>query len=458
MAEIEPASFRDPSGFVFSRDGVLYRQVNQTYREHYDRLMGSGLYEKLQHSGRMIAHEISEATPINDAAYAVLEPERIPFISYPYEWCFGQLKAAALLTLDIQREAIEHGQCLKDASAYNIQFVGHRPVLIDTLSFEKLDETRPWVAYRQFCQHFLAPLALSAHTDARLMQLLRSNVDGIPLDLAAGLLPGKTRLSFSLLTHIHLHARTQRTHADRSIGEAKGTMSLKAHLGLIDSLRSCCARLDWKLPDTTWGQYYADTNYSEQAAEHKIECVTAMTETASPSSAWDLGANDGRYSRLVSSTGVATVAFDVDPVAVEKNWQQTVADEDTHLLPLISDLTNPSSGVGWAGLERHSLVERGPADLILGLALVHHLAIANNVPLDMVAEFFARLGRWLIVEFVPREDSQVQRLLASREDIFTDYHEDGFQSAFARHFEIVRHEPLRDSQRSVYLMRRRDDS
>jgi hypothetical protein len=454
MAEVDPASFRDPSGFVFSHQGTLYRQINQSYREHFDRLIESGLCERLSSTGRMVSHEVSDIEPLTDAAYLVIKPARVPFVSYPYEWSFGQLKAAALLTLDIQREAVEHGQSLKDASAYNIQFVGSNPVLIDTLSFEKLDDTRPWIGYRQFCQHFLAPLALSAHTDVRLAQLLRTYVDGIPLDLVSKLLPARTRLSFPLLTHIHLHARAQRTHADKSIASTRGTMSRRALLGLLDSLRSCCDKMRWKLPATTWGEYYKDTNYSDAAADHKVECVRAMVEIAQPTSAWDLGANDGRYSRLISETGVFTVAFDIDPVSVELNWRQVTRDGDANLLPLLCDLSNPSPGIGWAAAERRSLMDRGPVDLVVALALIHHLAIGNNVPLGMTAEFFARLGQWLIIEFVPKDDSQVQRMLASREDIFGDYSEDGFRSEFQRHYEIVRHEPLRDSTRSIYLMRR----
>jgi ribosomal protein L11 methylase PrmA len=223
---------------------------------------------------------------------------------------------------------------------------------------------------------------------------------------------------------------------------------------LIDSLQSCCGKLVWKLPETTWGQYYDDTNYTEAATEHKLECVRSMIAATSPAMVWDLGANDGRYSRLASGAGHYAISFDLDPVAVEKNWQQVVRQEDDRLLPLQGDLTNPSSGIGWAGAERQSLEARGPADLVVALALVHHLAIGHNVPLPRIAEFFARLGRSLIVEFVPRGDSQVQRLLASREDVFTGYHEEGFQNAFAGHFNIIRHDKLRDSERSLYLMRR----
>ena len=210
-AEGLAGSFRDPSGFVFERQGELYRQVNVIHAEHYDHLVASGLYDHLVRSGLLIPHqevEIPASEPTR--AYRVLKPERIDFVSYPYEWSFGQLRDAARVTIKAQAAALDHGMSLRDASAYNIQFQRGHPLLIDTLSFEKLPEGSPWVAYRQFCQHFLAPLALMSHRDVRLGQLLRIHLDGIPLDLAVRLLPWRTRLRPSLLLHLFLHARSQR--------------------------------------------------------------------------------------------------------------------------------------------------------------------------------------------------------------------------------------------------------
>ena len=452
------ASFRDPSGFLFFRDGVLYRQVNAVYREHYDHLMDSGLYEDLTGSGLLVPHEEADAGCAQTAhAYKVLKPKWIPFISYPYEWCFSQLKDAALTTLAIQKRAFEFGMVLKDSSAYNIQFVEGRPVLIDTLSFEKYREGAPWVAYRQFCQHFLAPLALARHTDVRLSQLLRVYIDGIPLDLASSLLPFGTRFRFGLLSHIHLHARCQTRYADKPVkGKAKiagKKMGRLGFLGLMDSLESAVGKLDWRPRGTEWGEYYEDTNYSPDALAHKKAVVGEFLDAAGPESVWDLGANVGLFSRIASEKGIPTVAFDIDPAAVEKNYRDCVRAGEKRLLPLLLDLTNPSPGIGWCNEERASLAERGPADAVLALALVHHLAISNNVPLGGIAEFLRRIGNWLIIEFVPKSDSQVQRLLATREDIFSDYTPDAFEREFSRYFTIEQSAQVKDSERVLYLMR-----
>jgi len=451
------ASFRDPSGFLFFRQGVLYRQVNRQYQEHYDRLMSSKLYAKLVQVGLLIPHEEVSLEPEEPAsAYKVILPEPISFISYPYEWCFSQLKDAALATLAIQRLALESGMVLKDASVYNIQFQHGKPVLIDTLSFETYHEGVTWVAYRQFCQHFLAPLALMAHTDVRLSQLLRVYIDGIPLDLAACLLPRHTRYSLGLATHIHLHAAAQKRYADKPVGKAQTSRKMNriSFLGLIDSLESTIRKLRWKPSGTEWGDYYvaSASHYTPSAFEHKKQVVSQFLEHIQPANAWDLGANTGEFSRLATRSGIPTIAFDVDPSAVEQNYLLCMKNNETLLLPLVMDFTNPSPSLGWHNRERHSLTERAPADALLALALIHHLAISNNVPLPLLAKYLNSLGRWLIIEFVPKEDSQVQKLLASREDIFSGYNVEGFEAAFGAYYTVREKVPVQDSPRLLYLM------
>jgi len=447
-------SFRDPSGFVFVRDGILYRQVNRRYQRHYERLMGSGLYAALVDAGLLIPHEEAALdlarTP---EAYRVLRPRPIPLLSYPYEWCFSQLKKAALLTLRIARLALDYGMTLKDGSAYNIQFLEGRPVFIDTLSFEESMEGRPWVAYRQFCQHFLAPLALASCRDIRLTSLLRVHLDGVPLDLASKLLPWRTRLRLGLLLHLHLHARAQKRYSGSSVRASGRTMSRASHLGLLDSLESAVRRLEWEPRGTEWADYYQDTNYSPEALAHKKELVGRWLGELGPDSVWDFGANVGVFSRLASDRGIPTVSLDADPAAVELNYRRCVERGEKNLLPLWQDFSNPSAGLGWENRERMSLAERRGADLGLALALVHHLAIGNNLPLGHLAGFFARLCRHLVIEFVPKGDSQVQRMLRTREDIFTDYTQEKFEQQFSARFTIVRSEAIRDSQRTLYLMK-----
>ena len=453
------ASFRDPAGFVFTLEGDLYRQVNPAGKDDYDALMSSGLYEQLAGSGELVRHEeVDRSISPDGTAAVVLRPARVGFISYPYEWCFGQLKAAALLTLRLQKAAVQHGMSLKDATAYNVAFEGGRPVWIDTLSFERLTAGRPWIAYRQFCQFFLAPLASMSYVDVRLLQLLRAHLDGIPLELASRLLPAATRFRPGILTHIHLQAAAERRAGNtgsRLNAQRPRAMSQTASAAILDSLERTVSGLVWHPSKTTWGEYYEATNYSDAAFSHKREIVSEAIDRLAPRTIWDLGANDGTFSRIGSDRGIPTVAFDVDPVAVEKNYQRVVERSERHLLPVLLDLTNPSARSGWAHEERESLADRGPADLALALALVHHLAIAHNLPLPRIAAFLARLARALVIEFVPKEDSQLQRMLATREDIFDGYTQRDFEAAFETCFTIEQAVAVRDARRVLYVMTRR---
>jgi hypothetical protein len=463
--EILSSSFRDPSGAVFCKEDQIYRQVNLAYQSQFEHLVSSGLYEALIHKNLLIAHdEIPENDfQVAENAYKIIKPEQIPYISYPYEWGFSQLKDAALCTMQVQELALDHGMVLKDASAYNIQFLNGRPVFIDTLSFEFYEEGKPWVAYKQFCQHFIGPLSLMAYTDERLSQLFRIYMDGPPLDMVSNLLPLKTWFKYSLLTHMHLHARTQRHYANAAQESEGGggeiaarQISKFAFQALMSSIENCVKGLHWKMSDTEWGDYYAATNYQNEAMQHKEILVAEFLQSIPEKTTLlhDLGANDGHFSRIAATQGYKVVAQDIDPVAVEKNYLFGKKQKEHTILPLILDLTNPSGGIGWALTERDSFVDRCKDSTVLALALIHHLALSNNVPLENLANFFSSLAKYLIIEFVPKEDSQVKRLLTTREDIFPHYHVRGFEQAFSGYFKIVRKEDIRDSHRTLYYLER----
>ena len=448
-------SFRDPSGFVYTRDDTLYRQVNTCFQQNFEAFLASGLYDELVRDRLLVPHEhVGLELAATSEAYAVIRPERVKFISYPYEWSFGQLQDAASLTIEIQERALVKGFTLRDSSAYNIQFQAGRPVLIDTLSLEPLREGKAWDAYKQFCEQFLLPLILMSTRDVRCGALLRTYLDGIPLDLGSRLLPRRTWLSPSSLIHVHLHAWAQGRYAGSAVSSAaKGrTMSRQALLTLVKNLGAAVQGLSWRAAGTEWAEYTADNNYSEAAAASKRGMVVSHLRSSRADTVWDLGANTGDYSRAARETASLVVSFDMDPAAVERNYRRVRQEGETGILPLLLDLANPSPAQGWAGRERQSLEERGPADAVLALALIHHLAIGHNLPLDRIAAYLSRLGRVLIIEFVPKSDAQVSRLLLSRPDIFPNYTKEGFEQAFARYFALESVERIQDSERWLYRM------
>jgi ribosomal protein L11 methylase PrmA len=448
-------SFRDPSGFVYYSGNSLYRQINLSYKENYDHLMNSGLYKGLVNRELLIPHKEIDVEGLRpDKFYKVIEPERISFISYPYEWCFSQLKNAAMATLNIQKISLEYGMILKDSSAYNIQFKENKPVLIDTLSFEKYIEGKPWIAYGQFCRHFLGPLALMVYKDIRLNQLLRVYLDGIPLDLVSSLLPVRTYLLPSILSNLHLHAKSQKYYADKAVnlGANTGKMSRMAFYGLIDSLESTVKKLKWKERHVDWAGYYEKSSYSTASFEHKKQVVAEYLDMINPGRVWDLGSNRGVFSRVAGAKGLKTISFDIDHAAAEKNYLECIQKEETNIFPLLLDLTNPTPGMGWENNERMSLIDRGPADTVLALALIHHLAISNNLPFSRISKFLNSICKSLIIEFVPKSDDQVQGLLSNREDIFPDYTREAFEREFSKCFNINRSAKIKSSERILYLM------
>jgi ribosomal protein L11 methylase PrmA len=451
----EDGSFRDPSGFVYWREGTLYRQVNQAFATEFEACVSSGVYDELIQAGLLVAHrQVGPDLAAAPGAHAVLQPEPLAFISYPYEWSFGQLKDAALLTLELQLRALARGFTLRDASAYNVQFRAGRPVFIDTLSFEPHRDGTPWSAYKQFCEHFLLPLTLMSARDVRCGSMLRDHLDGIPLDLGSALLPPRTWIRPSTLFHIHLHAKALSRYADSKVSTAtKGrTISRDQVATLVKGLRGAVEACRWQPGGTEWADYTSDNNYTVGAAAAKRQLVLDFLRDARPRKVWDVGANTGEYSRAAREIATEVVAFDVDPAAVERNYRRVRETGETGILPLLLDLTNPSPAQGWAHRERLSLEQRGPADLVMALALVHHLAIGHNLPLSRVAEFLGRLGQRLVIEFVPKSDSQVQRLLQNRRDIFPGYTQEGFEQAFAGTFTIERRQAIAESERTLYLM------
>ncbi len=445
-----PASFRDPAGFVFYREGELYRQINEVGTEDFASLIGSGLYDELTQQGFLVAHD--EVPTAATGAGRTIRPHRIPFICYPYEWCTSQLRDAALLTVDIQTAALQRGLSLKDATPFNIQFSGTQPIHIDTLSFEKTPaDGPPWVAYRQFCQQFLAPLALMTWRDPRLRTLLLQNLEGLPLDLACHLLPKRAFLNLHRWIHLWLHRQGDRSL--RSPVRALAPVSLQRRLALADSLRSAILSVPPRNVGSHWSAYEATRpSYSEQSRNTKERVVAEWLAQLAPKLVWDLGCNTGTFSRLAAAAGAYVIAADYDHDCIEALYRGVRGtNEGKRILPLVVDITNPTPALGWAEKERDSFLQRGPVDLSLALAVIHHWAFAGNVPLGRICDLLAQTARATIVEFVPKTDPMSQKLLAHRRDVFSGYSQASFEEALRRRGRIERTISIPGSDRSLYL-------
>jgi ribosomal protein L11 methylase PrmA len=439
----ELGSFRDPDSRVFVRDGVVYRALSRAGLEDWQALAAT----PLAGDDRLIATEpvdldgLPELT--GEPAAGALRHERIPFVSHPYEWPFSMLKDAALLQLALGREALEHDLTLKDASAYNVQWRGAQPVFIDVGSFERLRPGEPWAGYRQFCMLFLYPLMLQAYRGVPYHAWLRGSIDGIAPAEARALLPKRRR---GVLTHVVLHARLEARYAATGGREVKRELK-RAGFGkeLLDAnlrrLEKLVRRLEYKPGRTAWTEYGATNTYSDEEAERKAEFVRAAAARRPGGLTWDLGCNDGTYSRVAAEHADYVVAIDADHATVDGLYRALDGRRD--ILPLVMSVTDPSPDLGWRGRERASLERRGTPDLALALALVHHVVIAGNVPVAAFLDWLRSLDSALVIEFPDREDPMVQRLLSGKtETANPDYDRETFERALVERFDIERSERL----------------
>jgi len=446
-----PASYKDPSGFIFQASGKFYRQVNKIYAAHYDLLISSGLSSLLQQKKLLLAHkEVKENMLHSGDWYLTLLPEQIPFTSYPYEWCFEQMKDAALMTLEIVKVSVDKGMILKDASPYNVQFLNGRPVFIDTLSFEKYDPSLPWIAYRQFCESFLFPLLLSHYHKTSIQPFLNSYPNGIPVNVTAKLLPWKSRLNPGVSLHVFLQNKLSKK--SKNAGQAN-SFSKNKLLNLISHLEGIIRDLD-NTDKTEWSNYYAGSISGGEYLGKKEEIVNNLLQKVDGRKILDLGANEGFFSHLAAAKNFDVVAVDKDDQCINALYKKIKGKNITNILPLCIDLMNPSPASGFAHNERASFGARIHTDAVMALALIHHLAIGHNLPLSRIAEYLFALSHQLIIEFVPKEDEKVQLLLQNKKDIYPQYTREHFENIFRERFTITEKAQVPDNDRIIYLMKR----
>jgi 2-polyprenyl-3-methyl-5-hydroxy-6-metoxy-1,4-benzoquinol methylase len=445
-----PASYRDPAGFVFYNEGVIYRQVNHAYQADYNELMQSGLYEHLVSKRFLIPHHHLDQN-LNQSVdcFATIQPEYIPFISYPYEWCFDMWKDAALLTLEIATTSIQYGMMLKDASAYNIAWHKGRLIHIDTLSFEKYDPSKPWIAYKQFCEHFLAPLALMHFLKVPLQSLFLGFPDGIPLSTASKMLPFRSKLNLHNYLHLHLHANSQQ----KSIKKGVPTdFSVQKMSNILSSLRTAINSFHFDDHTGVWSDYYHEAALREDYLDVKKQIITNCIEKMPVRSAIDLGANEGAFSELLALHNISVVCVDFDHYSINRIYKKIKLQKQNSLLPLVMDLSNPSPSIGLNNIERASFTERTQMDLVMALALIHHLAIGKNIPFEDIAQLFHSLGKKLIVEFIPKSDVKVQVMLQHKKDIYHWYNETSFLKAFSKCYTTNEVIEVNQTGRKLFIM------
>jgi len=452
------ASFRDPSGHMFYDGDTLRRVINPIYFPQYKKLSQSGFYKTLIKNKLLISHE---ETLVSDDKI-IITPEKIPFITNPYEWGFEQFKQAALLTLKIQKFALSKGFILKDASAYNVTFHKGKPIFIDTLSFDFYEEGTPWRAYKQFITHFFGPLVLAKYHGTDVFAMLASFIDGIPVKLIASMLPKRTKISSVLFPNIHLLAKMENKHSEDYKAETKIVkLSKKSQENIISSLYNYISKLSLK-EASEWGDYYTKTNYNEGAFKTKKELIRDWVQPLNAESLIDVGGNDGTFARTVQDIVKDILVTDIDRNAVDFNFKQLLENKEDNMLPFVCDVLQPAPGIGFNNSERNSLIERlkdYAPDITMALALIHHITLSGNVPFEKSAEFFSKFSKYLIIEFPTREDSWVESLLVRKREFinhFDFYNELNFEKGYKDHFELLKKERVTGTKRIMYLFKNKN--
>jgi 2-polyprenyl-3-methyl-5-hydroxy-6-metoxy-1,4-benzoquinol methylase len=445
----EASSFRDPESSLSYDSSYYYRRISLNYEKHYNHFIESGLKDKLLLEGFILPFdEIIDDFPENGVSSRVLRTDILPFVSYSYEWSFSQFKEAALLTLKINQLSLEHGMILKDASMFNVQFVGCKPVFIDLASFEMYEQDTPWNAYYQFCKHFYGPLFLAAKKNIILPKLLQYFVDGIPLKEIVSLCSWYDFLNSGAFLHLYLHAKGE----GKIVKSGKHNKVAKKQLSnIITHLESAITSLTIKQKQTVWDDYNQNNNYEIKSQHHKVKIINGFLDQIDGEKALDIGANDGLYSQLLADKGMYTLVVDIDELAVDRAFKT----KHDLIHPLHMNLVNPTPAIGWNNTERKSFWERCQVDVIQALAIVHHLVITHDISFEEIAEKLSQHAKYLIIEFVDSDDSQAEILLKNKPHHLLNYNQIKFEIAFNSFFNLIDKKSILKSKRRLFCYERK---
>ena len=458
---VDAGSFRDPGSRVFHQDGQVYRALDRRAMENWQRLAATRLFAEGVADGRIVGTELAAGVDTIDGEewVGVLRHEQIPVVSYPYEWTFSMLRDAALLQLDLLSAALAEGMILKDSTPFNVQWRGTTPVFIDIGSFEALEPGDVWIGYDQFLRQYLYPLMLTAHVGIPFQPWLRGQPDGLTAEQLRRVMSTRDLLRKSGLLHVALPARAERT----ARSEGRNIRSELKDAGfskeMIESnangLRRIVSGLEWSPGSSRWNRYATECDHVRVDRGAKAAFVTRLLADDAPAVVWDVGANDGYFSRLAAETAGYVLALDADDVILDEVYRSLKVSGPDNVLPIVQDLADPSPGIGWRGLERPPLGDRSSPDLVLCLAVVHHLVIGRNVPLRAVVAWLADLGARVVLEFVAPEDPMVRALTVNKKphEVHRDYNEADLRSYLNERFVIENEDELPGGTRRLFALR-----
>ncbi len=456
-------SYKDSAARVFLKDGNYYRYIFNEYKSEYDHLMDSGLYKELNEKGLLISHEeisvedqqVDEPTNL----YKLIKPNQLQFQSYPFEWSYTQWRKAIVSYLEINMIALRFGKILKDGTPYNFYLSAGKAMMIDTSSFSFFKDGDKWIAYKQFCSEFLSPLALIYYNGQRWLRINRSHLRGLPLNFASRQLPLKSWFNLTTLLHTHLHSKyanaeglTNRQKQNKSRGFS------------VDKLKALTAMIlsgvnGWKTAfqfERHWSTYYENDIEANLYLENKERIIKEWLQKTQPSLVLDLGADTGKFSFIAKEYAYRVIAIESDDICVDIIEKEILHNNIKYIDVLTTDLADATPDFGVLNKEFASIYNRAGAQMVMALAIIHHLHISDQLSFNQIAEIFSKLSRDnLIVEFIPIDDSKVQLLTKEKTKNFIDYTEANFIRALSKYFHNIDSYRIEDSGRKLFLMEKR---
>jgi hypothetical protein len=455
----ESGSFRDRLGRVYVEPDGIYRGLSEQAWKEWELLSSKNFFKQGLESGAIVHTEPDDSVAVDTSDlpepwHAYLRHERLPFVTYPYEWPFDMLKDAALLQLDLLEQSVKEGMILKDSTPYNVIFRGAQPVFIDIPSFEKLKKGDPWIGYRQFCELFLYPLMLQAYKDIPYRHWLRGRTDGIDPEDANAIMSFCDRFRPGVFTNVYLQSKLINAYSDSNRSIKKEVKDAGFSKELINAnlkkMKKLVKRLEWNKGKTEWSDYAQTHSYDDENFQKKIDFVREAAQSKPRKLAWDIGCNTGTFSKILAEKSDTVIAMDIDPLAVHKFYNELKQSDIKNITPIISNIADSSPGLGWRGLERKRLEDRGRPDFTVCLALIHHVVITAHIPLYQFVDFLGSLGTDLVIEMVTKDDDMVKKLLLNKDDIYNDYETDFLEACLDKHFTIQKRLEYHNNTRILY--------
>lgn len=444
-------SFKDSAARVIEKEGVYYRYIFHEYKNEYDHLLSSGLYYELVNRKLLIPHLEVNNDSENSSVYTIIKPDQISFISYPFEWSYKQWRKAVLSFLEINLIALKYGMILKDATPYNFYLHQGNAILLDTSSFIFFKSPDYWNSYRQFCEEMLGPLALMHYNGHNWGRLTRASHRGLAVDFISQNLPFKSKLNLTCLIHLHLHAKSYNK-TEKGKSKIEGGLSVEKLTELLLLLKSTITKWNQSyIYPNHWLNYYEKDIETTEYLLDKERTVKSFIEYCSPRNVLDLGANTGKFSEIATQYAENVIALEFDETCVDEIERRISEKRNSNLYTLLGDISETTPDFGLIGKEHQSILKRAKSDLVMALALVHHLALPKMVPFELITELLYEFSsQFVIVEFIEKTDRKVIHLLQDNPRFYPTKKE--FESIVQTKFNIIKQRTLESSVRIIYLL------